>query len=150
MWPPELHSLGPTCPPFPTPVTECLLVGTRLGFLRKDVAQSAKAKPVTLSSWSAFRNVSQGSGRWGEQRVLGTGHQVIKCPSVPSQKLTRTSIFIKSKELGSVGWDFLTCLLQEAEETMTKIQAVGPEADNCRTWWCRFSTKMYRANSYPP
>lgn len=45
-------------------------------------------------------------GRWAEQTVLGTSHQVIKCPSIPSQNLMRTSIFVGSKELGSTGVRF--------------------------------------------
>ena len=46
-------------------------------------------------------------GRWAmEQRVLGTSHQVIKCPSIPFQNLMKTSIFIKSKGLGSTAVRF--------------------------------------------
>lgn len=67
-----------------------------------------------------------------EQRVLGTSHQVIKCPSIPFQNLMKTSIFIKSKGLGSTAVRF-TEPLQKAGGTMTKMQAIEQETVNSRT-----------------
>lgn len=58
-----------------------------------------------------------------EQRVLGTNNQVINCPSIPFQNLMKTSIFIKSKGLGSIAVRFSEPL-QKAGETMTKMQTI--------------------------
>lgn len=67
-----------------------------------------------------------------EQNVLGTSHQVIKCPSIPFQNLMKTSIFMKSKGLGSTAMRF-TELFQNAGGTMTKMLAIEQEAGNSRT-----------------
>lgn len=67
-----------------------------------------------------------------EQRVLGTSNQVIKCLSIPFRNLMKTSIFIKSKSLGSTAVRF-TELHPKVGETMTKMQAVEGEAVNSRT-----------------
>ena len=49
-------------------------------------------------------------GRWAmEQRVLGTSHQVIKCPSIPFQNLMKTSIFINYKKQCCSLWECSTC-----------------------------------------
>lgn len=89
-------------------------------------------------------------GRWAmEQRVLGTSNQVIKCLSIPFRNLMKTSIFIKSKSLGSTAVRF-TKLHPKVGETMTKMQAGEGEAVNSRTWWHLFSTTVEIANSYYP
>lgn len=95
------------------------------------------AKSVTFFL-EPFQECVTGWGRWAmEQRVLGTSHQVIKCPSIPFQNLMKTSIFIKSRVWGPQQWDSLK-LLQKAGGTMTKIQARKQEVVNARTWWCLF------------
>lgn len=67
-----------------------------------------------------------------EQRVLDTSNQVIKCSSIPFQNLMKTSIFIKSKGLGST---VVRCTdpLQKAGETMTKMKAIEQQAVDSRT-----------------
>lgn len=67
-----------------------------------------------------------------EQRVLGTSHQVIKCSSIPFQNLMKTSVFIKSKSLGSMALTY-TELHPKAGETMTKTLATEGKAVNSRT-----------------
>lgn len=67
-----------------------------------------------------------------EQRVLGTSNQVIKCFSIPFQNLMKTSIFIKSKSLGSTVVRF-TELHPIVGETTAEMQAREGEAVNSRT-----------------
>lgn len=128
MWPPVLPSLLLTCPPFPTLVSECLLVGTRLSEEGRCTIRRLMGQASYIVLLAHFQECVRGWERWAEQRVLGTSHQVTKCPSIPSHNLMRTSIFSKSKDLGSTGVSFSE-RLQEAEETMTKFQTVELETE---------------------
>lgn len=116
---------GLPCPPFLSSVSEWLPLENGVSQEGRCTIRNADLPRLQHFFPGAFSGMCHRRWeRWaGEQRVLGTSNQVIKCLSIPSQNETKTFIFIKSKSPGSTAVRFSE-LLQKAGETMTKIPVI--------------------------